>query len=135
MDAAGGDMTLGKDSTELADLRQKLAWVRAVLADVGRAIERVEGHQPTSPGAVHEPDWVSEWGTVAEAQRIRQCSHETMVHHIRRHGLGVKVDGRWRVDLNRVRAWNEGRQFPHLDDFRGPFEVSPGSDSPPASGE
>lgn len=122
-------MTLGKNPTDVADIRRQLREARA-------AIDAAELALAALPiGAGGASMWPEQWGTVAEAQRIRQCTHETMVYHIQKHGLGVKVDRRWRVELNRVRAWDQGRPFPPLDAFRGSSEVSRGSDSPAASGE
>jgi len=93
---------------EVEVLRQQLARARAVLDEVERGlIEIAAANDAELPAISSEEDP----GTIAEAQRIRQCSHETMVRHVIEKGLGRKVDGRWRVDLNRVRAWNERRAY------------------------
>ncbi len=62
---------------------------------------------PAMPAAA-PVEQAPEWGTMGQAAFIRKCTVETMTRHVIEKGLGVKVDGRWRVDLNRVRAWNVG---------------------------
>lgn len=66
------------------------------------------------PAAQEQLEWRADWGTVSQATGILQRSRETAVKLISQHGLGFFVDGRWRVDLNRCRAYSEGRSFPQV---------------------
>lgn len=75
-----------------------------------------EGAAPAIPLAPPAgcAEWVPEWCDVKSAQHELRRSRDRAVAMIRRHGLGCLVDGRWRVDLARVRAFRENRPYPRL---------------------
>lgn len=67
--------------------------------------------------------WTPDWGTIGQAERILMRSTDTTVKRVREEGLGTCRHGRWAVDLNRVRAWLDGRAFPPLDPYPQPDSV------------
>lgn len=67
------------------------------------------------PAAVLPPPSVEpEWTNLATAAFYCGRHPDSMARLVRAHGLGRR-DGRdWRIDLNRVRAWQEGRPYSPL---------------------
>lgn len=108
-------MTAGdRQRQEVEAIRRRLRHVREVLEAAEQALETITSNEPSPSEEPVGADWEPQWGTVGQAQRLRGCSHETMVAHIQRFGLGSKVAGRWAVDLRRVRAWIEGLPYPPI---------------------
>lgn len=107
---------------ELSQLRDQLL---GILATVEGVLERAGAGADSKPPVVgglttqQQPsvaatDWTPAWGTMGQAAGILGRSIETTTKHVKASGLGVRVAGRWNVDLNRVRAFKEGRLPPPL---------------------
>lgn len=98
------------------DIRAEIAGLFASLRrDIDereqRALELLEGHVARPESAADE---LPDWKTLKEAAFACGCHVETMSRWSRVHGLGRRVDRTWRVDMRRVRAWQEGRQYDRL---------------------
>lgn len=78
-----------------------------------RALLREPSHLP---GEVLPTEWTPNWQPLDVAMRLLQRqSRVSAVRLIKLRGLGHRRDGRWRVDLNRVHAYLDGRDYPPLD--------------------
>jgi len=93
---------------EIADIIAAIAAAETAIDAAKKALAALSArdgaHHGAPPINADEPAWA----TLDQAAGLRQCSAETMQRHVIANGLGVKIGGRWRVDLNRVRRWQKG---------------------------
>lgn len=82
---------------------------RRALAFLGTSVDLAT---PLAPMAGQK--WLSDWGPLSEAEKMLKCSRATALRKIELHGLGHVVDRRWKIDLNRVRAYLAKQPFPPL---------------------
>jgi hypothetical protein len=100
-------------SATVSHLRASIVTIRQAC---DRALAILEGDYDGAQAAVvptsnDEP----KWGSLGEASGLLQRSPETAAKHVTEFGLGVFENGRWRVDLTRVRAHLNGRGYVRLD--------------------
>lgn len=61
--------------------------------------------------SAEQPDWRK----LKDAARICGVHPDTMARQARANGLGSRIDGgAWRIDMTRVRAWQEVRPYARL---------------------
>ena len=101
-------------SDRAANLRAAIATIRDAC---DRALAVLEGDDAkvavVPPPSSDDP----EWGSLGEASGLFQRSPETTAKRVADLGLGVFENGRWRVDLVRVRAHLKGRGYLRLDPY------------------
>jgi len=101
------------------DLEARIAALEAAKAAIERELallgapKATEAASPTPSVKSDEP----EWGTIGEASGLFQRSAATTAKKVAQHGLGVYEEGRWRVDLRRVRAHLSKTDFQPLEPF------------------
>lgn len=95
-------------AASIALAREALEHAQEALAQIERARSRQESSGPS------KGTWSPEWGTLGQAQNLLQRGREASAAIINKAGLGRNLDGRWRVDLARVRAYLAGEPFPPL---------------------
>lgn len=105
-------------SNDAPDLRaERIEALRAARAAIDRELVLLGGRDddqaPSIAQAIDEPDW----GTIGEASGLFQRSAETTAKRVAELGLGVFENGRWRVDLNRVRAHLATRPYVPLEPY------------------
>lgn len=119
--------------TDDAELRaRQIAALEEARSAVNRALAllREPGASVAAALAV-EPDWRS----LKEAAHACDVHPETMARQARAHGLGRRRDRVWRIDMHRVRAWEEGRPYTPLmsEDSASPGNLSDASDDSSAA--
>lgn len=84
-----------------------------ILASATRARREVEDNALRALKAlVHHAQPLpveEEFITMGQAASILNCSIETATKHVQRHGLGRKIDGRWRVSKPLLLAYCRGK--------------------------
>lgn len=98
-----------QSSSHVAALLQARKAIDDALAALGAA-DAVEPGVPATNEFDH-PEWVN---LATAAFRCGQKHVNTMARIVRSNGLGRREGRDWSVDMNRVRAWQEGRPYPPL---------------------
>lgn len=95
---------------DAVDLQARIAALQAARDAIDREIALLSDGAAAPPLSIGDPDWVN------LATAAHRCGRhvDSMARIVRARGLGRRVGRDWRVDMNRVRAWQEGRPFPPL---------------------